>query len=202
MISLVAPRTQEPRSSFNRLLDATLEQPERDALAEEFEAALTRLYQHQYPTLYRYLDRTLGDSQLATDIAQEAFIRLFDRGSMPDEPVAWLITVVNNLVRDDYRRTGRRLRLLEQAGYNVGHSSASPDASTRLDQQERREQVRAALSHLSHRDRQALLLRHSGYSYREVAVALGITETSVGTILLRAGALFREVYEELYGKPD
>lgn len=167
-----------------------------------FEAALTRLYQRQFPSLYRYLDRTLGDSQLATDIAQEAFIRLFDRGSMPDEPVAWLITVVNNLVRDDYRRTGRRLRLLERAGYNVGHSSGTPDAATSVDQQERREQVQAALSHLTLRDRQALLLRHSGYSYREVAVALGITETSVGTILLRAGALFREVYEELHGKPD
>jgi len=171
-------------------------------VAEQFEAELTRLYRVQFPALYRYLDRTLGDSQLATDIAQEAFIRLYDRGSMPDEPVAWLITVVNNLVRDDYRRTGRRLRLLEHAGYNVGHSSTPADAATRVDQQERREQVRAALEHLSPRDRQALLLRHSGYSYREVAVALGITETSVGTILLRAGALFREVYEELHGKPD
>jgi len=171
-------------------------------VASAFEAELTRLYEKQFPSLYRYLDRTLGDSQLATDIAQEAFIRLFDRGSMPDEPVAWLITVVNNLVRDDYRRTGRRLRLLERAGYNVGHSTSSPDAATKLDQQERREQVHAALNHLNARDRQALLLRHSGYSYREVAVALGITETSVGTILLRAGALFREVYEELHGKPD
>ena len=171
-------------------------------MASDFEDQLTALYRQQYPALYRYLDRTLGDSQLATDIAQEAFIRLFDRGSMPDEPVAWLITVVNNLVRDDYRRTGRRLRLLEGAGYNVGHSSPTPDAAASLDQQERREQVRNALSHLSPRDRQALLLRHSGYSYREVGIALGITETSVGTILLRAGALFREVYEQLHGKPE
>jgi RNA polymerase sigma-70 factor (ECF subfamily) len=169
---------------------------------EAFEADLTRLYGQQFPTLYRYLDRTLGDGQLATDIAQEAFIRLFDRGAMPAEPVAWLITVVNNLVRDDYRRTGRRLRLLEHAGYNVGHSSERPDAAMAVDRQERRGQVRQALSHLSARDRQALLLRHSGYSYREIGVALGITETSVGTILLRAGALFRETYEELYGKPD
>jgi RNA polymerase sigma factor (sigma-70 family) len=175
---------------------------ERITLASEFEAELTRLYERQFPSLYRYLDRTLGDSQLATDIAQEAFIRLFDRGAMPDEPVAWLITVVNNLVRDDYRRTGRRLRLLERAGYNVGHSSATPDAAASVDQQERREQVRAALEHLTPRDRQALLLRHSGYSYREVGIALGITETSVGTILLRAGALFREVYEQLHGKPE
>jgi RNA polymerase sigma factor (sigma-70 family) len=202
MITLVASPSAGPDSSVAGPLESLATRAEPRALRSDFETALTRLYEKQFPALYRYLDRTLGDGQLATDIAQEAFIRLFDRGSMPDEPVAWLITVVNNLVRDDYRRTGRRLRLLESAGYNVGHSSSTPDASSRLDQQERREQVRDALTHLSPRDRQALLLRHSGYSYREVAVALGITETSVGTILLRAGALFREVYEELHGKPD
>ena len=199
---MVALPTGAPDSPLAKSFDPAVAQAGTRPVNSDFESALTRLYEKQFPALYRYLDRTLGDGQLATDIAQEAFIRLFDRGSMPDEPVAWLITVVNNLVRDDYRRTGRRLRLLEQAGYNVGHSATSPDATTRLDQEERREQVRTALTRLSLRDRQALLLRHSGYSYREVAVALGITETSVGTILLRAGALFREVYEELYGKPD
>lgn len=202
MISIVAPRSSGPNASLTESLESARERSRRNTLGSQFELALTRLYEKQFPALYRYLDRTLGDGPLATDIAQEAFIRLFDRGAMPDEPVAWLITVVNNLVRDDYRRTGRRLRLLESAGYNVGHSSTAPDAATRVDQQERREQVRAALRRLTLRDRQALLLRHSGYSYREVAVALDITETSVGTILLRASALFREVYEELYGKPD
>jgi RNA polymerase sigma factor (sigma-70 family) len=199
MISLAEPQRRQAEAAPTGTFST---RPGRDAVNSGFERELTQLYERQFPSLYRYLDRTLGDSQLATDIAQEAFIRLFDRGAMPDEPVAWLITVVNNLVRDDYRRTGRRLRLLERAGYNVGHSSATPDASAAVDQQERRAQVRAALEHLTPRDRQALLLRHSGYSYREVGLALGITETSVGTILLRAGALFREVYEELHGKPD
>jgi len=202
MISVAAPWSAAPQAFSASALEPSADLARRTAVASAFETELTRLYGKQFPALYRYLDRTLGDSQLATDIAQEAFIRLFDRGSMPDEPVAWLITVVNNLVRDDYRRTGRRLRLLEGAGYNVGHSTSTPDASMQMDQQERRAQVHAALNHLNARDRQALLLRHSGYSYREVAVALGITETSVGTILLRAGALFREVYEALHGKPD
>lgn len=170
--------------------------------ADQFQSDLSQLYRTQFPALYRYLDRSLGDGPLAMDIAEEAFTRLFHRGSMPDQPAAWLIAVVNNLIRDNYRSNARRLRLLERAGYAVGHSAAPPDAATTVDQQERREQVRAALDRLPLRERQALLLRHSGYSYREVGVALGITETSVGSILLRAGALFREVYEELHGEPD
>ena len=89
MISLAVTPARSVRTATADQVRAV---PRTGTVAEQFEAALTRLYQVQFPTLYRYLDRTLGDSQLATDIAQEAFIRLYDRGSMPDEPVAWLIT--------------------------------------------------------------------------------------------------------------
>lgn len=202
MNSLVESWSSSTRLAAARSLRSPHGRPGRSTVADEFEADLSQLYRTQFPALYRYLDRSLGDGPLAMDFAQEAFIRLFDRGTMPDEPVAWLIAVVNNLIRDNYRSTGRRLRLLERAGYAVGHSTAPADAATTIDQQERREQVRTALDRLPLRDRQALLLRHSGYSYREIGVALGITETSVGSILLRAGALFREVYGELHGEPD
>jgi RNA polymerase sigma-70 factor (ECF subfamily) len=56
---------------------------------------------------------------------------------------------------------------------------------------ERRDAVRAALGRLPERDRKMLLLRHEGYSYREIAHALGITETSVGSLLLRATSAFQ-----------
>jgi DNA-directed RNA polymerase specialized sigma24 family protein len=35
-----------------------------------------------------------------------------------------------------------------------------------------------------------LLLRHEGYSYREIAQVAGVSETSVGTLLIRATAAF------------
>jgi len=36
-----------------------------------------------------------------------------------------------------------------------------------------------------------------GYSYRELAVALHLTETSVGTLLARARLAFRKAYESM-----
>lgn len=167
-----------------------------------FAAELDRLFHERFTALYRYLNRMSGDGPLAEDVAQDAFLRLFDRGEMPDEPVAWLITVARNLLRDDRRRTGRRLRLLERADDDVGHSAGPPDPDAFVVQAERRRQVREALERLSPRDRQALLLRHTGFSYREIAVALDMPETSVGTTLLRAGVAFRASYEELHGEPD
>lgn len=176
--------------------------PHSAAAMAQFDAAIAGLFRHEYGRVHRYLDRTLGDSHLATDIAQEAFVRLYDRGAMPDDPVAWLISVATNLLRDEKRRTHRRIRLLERDSGSVPQAAAAPDPSATVDRDETRAQVRAALDRLVLRDREALLLRHSGYSYREIALILNVAETSVGTILLRAAAQFRVSYQELHGDPD
>ena len=173
-----------------------------DDAVGEFDAAVARLFEQDFPRLFRYLDRALGDPELAADLAQTTFVRLLERGEMPDQPIAWLITVATNLLRDDRRRSARRLRLIAETPDDVPHGTDLPDPALSVDRDERREQVRAALARLTARDREVLLLRHSGFSYREIADALGITETSVGTVLLRAGASFRKVFEELHGDPD
>ncbi len=99
--------------------------------AVRFGSEFEQLFHQRFAALYRYLNRMSGDGALAEDIAQEAFLRLFDRGEMPDEPVAWLITVATNLWRDDRRKSGRRLRLLETAGQHVGPSETRPIPPTR-----------------------------------------------------------------------
>lgn len=172
------------------------------AARARFDAAIAGLFRDEYDRVRRYLDRTLGDAHLATDIAQEAFIRLYDRGTMPDDPVAWLVTVATNLLRDEKRRTHRRMRLLERESGSVPQPAAAPDPAAIVDRNEVRAQVRAALDRLELRDREALLLRHSGYSYREIALIVNVAETSVGTILLRATARFRTRYQELHGDAD
>ena len=169
--------------------------------AASFEDAFRALYASRFANLYRYLDRLTGDAELASDAAQEAFIRLHRRGEMPDEPMGWLVTVANNLVRDERRVSGRRLRLLAEQPQLVPVGAAA-DPAADLERAERIDAVRAALETLSLRDRQALLLRHSGYSYREIAAALGLADTSVGTTLVRAGQAFRAAYQELHGAPD
>jgi RNA polymerase sigma factor (sigma-70 family) len=72
------------------------------------------------------------------------------------------------------------------------------DPSDDVERAERISAVRAALERLNVRDRQALLLRHGGYSYREIAAALGLAETSVGTTLVRASHAFRAAFEEMH----
>ena len=70
-----------------------------------------------------------------------------------------------------------------------------PAPSQGAEESETRDRVRAALDRLDERERQLLLLRAEGYSYRDLAGALELNEASVGTLLARAKRAFREVFE-------
>ena len=62
------------------------------------------------------------------------------------------------------------------------------------------QRVREALGVLSQRDREMLLLRQEGFSYREIAEVAGVSPRSVGTILARALQRFaKEVTKEESG---
>jgi RNA polymerase sigma-70 factor (ECF subfamily) len=169
---------------------------------QSFDEAFAALFRERFPMLYRYLKRVSGDPTLADDVAQESFVRLHERGRMPADPGAWLVAVANNIVRDEYRTTKRRRRLLARWGspHEEGRSSAPSDAQ--LLTQEREAAVRQALDTLPLRDRRLLILRHEGFSYREIAEALGIASSSVGTLLARATAALARAYKGMRHASD
>jgi len=164
--------------------------------APGFGQAFEALYTAGFHPLYTYLNRLTGDPALAADVAQDAYLRLHVRGALPEHPTAWIVTVAHNLLHDITRKRRRQLRLLtaDPIGVPAARPAPLPDAAVLAD--EHRRLVRAALERLPVRDRQLLLLRHAGYSYREIATAIDVKEGSVGTLLVRATAAFRRSYEE------
>ena len=60
-------------------------------------------------------------------------------------------------------------------------------------------QVRSALSALSERDRDALLLQAEGFSYDEIAQSTGLAKGAIGTTLARARRRLVEVYRAQEG---
>lgn len=180
------------RSALHRMNASSSD--ETDATPPVFEESFRRLFDAQYASLFRYLHRLTGEPDAAEDLAQEVFVRLYQRGSLPDDVRGWMATVAHNLLRDDKRTGKRRLQLIQ--AHPLDLERKSPLASDeKVLGEERRHQVRAALDRLNERDRRMLLLRHEGYSYREIARAVGVSETSVGTLLLRATALFHTAYK-------
>ncbi len=169
---------------------------------DAFEVAFARLFDERFVSLYRYLDRLSGDPDLAEDLAQEAFVRLHRRREIPNDVRAWLAAVASNLFRDERRRARRRQNLLARQPADLTLGSPPPSPDDDVERAEQRMLVRHALDRLAQRDREMLLLRHEGFSYREIANALGVAETGVGTMLIRATEAFRAAIKEKNGAPD
>lgn len=150
------------------------------------------LYDDVFPALFRYLVRLTGDSDAAEDVAQEAFVRLLEHQVEGPRPAlrVWLFRTGTHLVRDRWRVSSNRRRLLE---INPVTPSAAPDPLGQVERGETVARVRRALDALDGRDRELLLMREEGFSYQEMADAVGVKASSIGTLLARAQRRFETV---------
>ena len=164
-------------------------------MSRTFSDLVAEVHASHSGSIFRFLDRLSGDPDLAADLAQEAFVRLYRRGSLPEKPDRWLVTVALNLFRNE-RSKERRQRGLRAAFHGDLAPGADLSPSERAESRSRRAEVRSALDRLSPRDRELLLLRAEGYSYRDLAEVLTLNEASVGTLLARAKRAFETAYEE------
>jgi len=157
------------------------------------EDELRRLFDEYYLPIMRYLNHLTGEVAAAQDLSQEVFLKLYYQGP-PDlaNPRAWLFRVATNLGYNYLRQQGSRMKR-ETAAYQ--EKDPSPDLEQLAIRGEERIAVREVLASLSERDRTCLIMKFSGFSYQEIAEAIGVEKTSVGTILLRAMERFRREYE-------
>ena len=149
---------------------------------------LEEVFRRDYRRVVGVAARVLGSRDAAEDVAQEVFLS-FGRSSVPaGEATGWLSVAAAhtalNVLRSGRRRTSR-----EEA---TAASPVAPDAAEEALALEERARVRAALARLPRKQAMALVLRHSGLSYAEVAAALDLSPGSVGTTVRRAESALRE----------
>jgi len=170
-------------------------------LTPSFHNQFVELFDAHFPRLFRVMNRLSGESELAADVVQEAFVRLYQRGSLPDAPEAWVITVAMNLFRNEKSTRSRRRGLLTPARSEHALADPPPSPEQAAAAKDARRQVRQTLDRLPERERRLLLLRAEGYSYRDIAAALELNEASVGVLLARARRAFRTTHEEAVDAP-
>jgi len=180
----------------------------RDDDAEAFEELVVR-YQTR---LVNLLEHLVGDRDLAEDLAQEVFLRVYRarKTYRPDAKFStWLFTIANNVASNMNRSRYRRHELRSRDGPSVASSSPPLErtllASTgqiparQLDKAEIREVVRLALSSLGERQRLAVLLRKfEGMSYAEIAEAMSLSPQAIKSLLSRARVNLRAVLEPYF----
>jgi RNA polymerase sigma-70 factor (ECF subfamily) len=152
-------------------------------------ADLEQVFRSAYPRVVAVAARVLGNRHEAEDVAQEVFLT-FGRSAVPAGEAAGWLSVAAAHTALNHLRTGRRRTSREEA-VGVGDTVAPDVAETVVGRDERR-RVRAALGRLPRKQAVALVLRHSGLSYAEVAAALELSPGSVGTIVRRAESALRK----------
>jgi RNA polymerase sigma factor (sigma-70 family) len=165
-----------------------------DRVSPDRRVEFDELYRAHARAVRRHLVYLTGDQALAEDLTQETFGKLYEHVEADQaelrNPRPWLLTVASNLAYNHFRAEGRRLARESSPGVSI-----RPDTAARQENVDDVLDVRRALARLDSRDRVVLMLRHSGFRYAEIAEALDLAPSSVGTVLARAQRRFRETYE-------
>jgi RNA polymerase sigma-70 factor (ECF subfamily) len=156
-------------------------------------AALGRLVERHQQRALRLAQRTTGSADLAEDVVQNAFLRVY-RAAGRYRPTArfttWLHRIVVNLCWDQRRKW-------RPAG-EVPADQPDREAQEPADswaEAETRDAVRRAIAALPPRQRLAVVLhRFEGHSMREVAEITGWSVSAVESCLVRA---YRQLRRDL-----
>jgi RNA polymerase sigma-70 factor (ECF subfamily) len=158
------------------------------------------LFRAHYARLARVVGRIVHDQARAEEIAADVFIRWQRHPSAHgDGAEGWLYRTAARRALDAWRRDQRWLRV-EQVLAHVGLGPRTP-ADLHAAAEERRH-VRAVLGALRQRDATLLLLWAEDVSYADMASAVSVQASSVGSLLRRAQEAFRKEYETRYGQPS
>ena len=168
---------------------------EADRIPAIDEANFEAIFIEQWSRICHVLYRLLGDWADAEDTALETFTRLHQRPPKESSNLnGWLYRVAMNLGFNELRSGQRRQHYEEKAGVIILEENFSPDPEIALEKLQERERVRMTLASMKTRSAKLLILRHSGFSYREIAGALDIRPGSVGKLLSRAENEFKKKY--------
>ncbi|MGC8826985.1 MAG: sigma-70 family RNA polymerase sigma factor [Anaerolineae bacterium] len=155
------------------------------------------IFRRCYTEIYRCIYRIVGSGPAAEDLAQETFLRLYQQRFPPGREHnvrAWLYRVAIHLAFNWVREAGRRERRDHRFSAEQAGVLYPDDPQEYVERRAEQELVRKALACLKPVQAQALLLRHAGLSYREIADVLGIAPGSVGTALVRAAEAFEKAF--------
>ncbi len=143
--------------------------------------------------LTRYAARITGDTDLARDVVQETFLRLWteDPARVDGRVAQWLYTVCRNRALDVRRKNGRMQTLSETQAESREAADSGP--ASRVERREGCSRVLGALAQLPVNQQEVIRLRfQSGLSYKEIAGVTGLSVGNIGFLIHTAIKTIRE----------
>ena len=192
---------------------STLPTDEQDALdmarvAAGHNAALDGLMDRHGEHLLHYLTRLLRNEEDASDVAQEAFVRVYQNRARFDPKAkfsTWLYTIATNLARTQFRWRKRHPHVSLDAenpatgqDFRESVSDGRPTPSESLQSEERGELVRDAIAELPEELRLPLILfEYEHKSQLEIAAILACSAKAIEMRIYRARQQLKEKLKNL-----
>ena len=195
MIGMGKQKLQAPTllPSGSAASDARLVEDARQGDRDAFGELVLRYEQR----LIRVILRFVPDLETSRDLAQETFLRVYERLDQFDPSRRfgpWLFRIGVNLTLDYLRRRKRRGRwmLFSESSSERPMEATTPDPRNALDI---KQEVRAALEQISEKYRTVLILRDlENFSTSEIAAILDRKEATIRWRLAEARNRFRTVW--------
>jgi len=161
--------------------------------------SLLALLTENYGELVRRLTLRLGGRADASDIVQDAFLKL-QRASTDqviENPRSYLFRVADNLALDHIRRQTVRARHFHPDDTIHLAASDEPSPERIVDYRQRLARLQQAIAALPAKQREAFLMHKiDGLSHSEVAQTMGISRSAVEKLITKALARCRAGLDE------
>lgn len=187
--------TSDPVIEGSRASDARLVEDARRGDSEAF-GELVKRYERR---LVRVIMRFVRDADLADDLAQETFLRVYERLEQFDASrrfSPWLFRIAVNLTLDYLRRRKRRVwgALFSDSGKDRWPDPAVDDPRLALDM---KQEVGKVIEQLPEKYRIVLVLRDlESFSTSEISAILNRKEATIRWRLAEARNRFQELWEK------
>jgi RNA polymerase sigma factor (sigma-70 family) len=159
--------------------------------------ALDTIFRSHYESVTRVIGRVIQDQAGAEELAVDVFLKWWHTpGAQGERAEGWIYRAAVNRALDELRSQTRRNRFVRLFGMDP-KSPVTPEQLYSVTA--KRERVRSVLGCLGRRYVEVLLLRSQDLSYQEIAAALRLNPSYVGSLVSRSQEAFRKEYRKRYG---
>ena len=149
--------------------------------------------QHFSDGLFRFVLSNLRNREMAEDIVQESFVKVWERrdGIPIEKAKSYLFTTAYHTMIDQTRRKDYVTSVPEEAAFSfdTGRKTQYPDVQ---------EVLHKALATLPEAQASVILLRdYEGYSYEEIGTILGLTESQVKVYIFRGRTALKKYLKSM-----